>query len=85
MINLGDKVKDTVSGFKGIVTGRTTFLPGCVRCGITSDKLSGGKPIDTMWFDEPQLVVISANKVKEGNHTTGGPCPSIPNKVSDPK
>lgn len=30
-INLGDKVKDSVTGFSGIAIGRTTWLHGCDR------------------------------------------------------
>ena len=45
-LNLGDKAKDKVTGFTGIVTARTVFLNGCVRCGVQSDKLKDGLPTD---------------------------------------
>ena len=31
MKNLGDEVKDTITGFKGIVVARTEWLNGCAR------------------------------------------------------
>ena len=82
--NLGDKVKDTVTGFTGIVIGRTTFLHGCVRCGVQSDKLKDGRPSDAVWIDEPQLEIVKSKAVKEGDHNTGGPCPSTPQRSANP-
>ena len=72
-INLGDEVRDTVSGFKGIAIGRTAWLHGCDRIivkpkGINKD----GKTFEQESFDEPQLEVVGKKKVKEGNHKTGG-------------
>ena len=34
MAQLGDKVKDTITGFTGVVTGRSEWLFGCVRCAV---------------------------------------------------
>jgi hypothetical protein len=83
MINLGDKVKDTVTGFEGIVTCKTTWLNGCTRVGIQSDVLQDGKPIEVQWIDEPQLRVIESQKVSLGPRDTGGPIPT-PKRASDP-
>lgn len=71
-VNLGDKVKDTVTGFKGVAIGRTIWLHGCARITVQPEGLTKeGKLFDTQAFDEPQLEVIK-NKIKEGNHLTGG-------------
>lgn len=71
-INLGDKVKDTVTGFKGIAIGRTIWLHGCSRIMVQPEGVNKeGKIYETQSFDEPQLVVLS-KKVKEGDHKTGG-------------
>ncbi len=80
-VNLGDKVKDTVTGFTGIAVGRTVWLHGCARIiiqpeGVTKD----GKLFDNFSFDEPQVVVIKAAKTKEGSHKTGGPKPEVAQK-----
>lgn len=84
-IELGDLVRDTISGFKGIAVGRTKWLFGCDRItihpqGITKD----GKTFDTQSFNEPQLEVIKKSKKKDvpANHTTGGP--SLNNYDSQP-
>jgi hypothetical protein len=63
-IGLGDRVKDPVSGYTGIVTGITTWLHGCVRMGVMSETLHEGKPIDERWFDQSQLRLV-----ERGVHT----------------
>lgn len=81
-INLGDKVKDTVTGFKGIAVGRTVWLHGCSRIVVQPEGLTkDGKLFETQSFDEPQLVVITSAKKKEGTHKTGGPRPEAVRKV----
>ena len=73
-INLGDKVKDTVTGFVGIAIGRTTWLHGCDRIIVQPEGLNKeGKIFENNSFDEPQLEVVGAKRVKEGGHSTGGP------------
>lgn len=65
MISLFDKVKDTITGFEGIVTAICTYGYGCVRCQVQSQKLKDGKVQDAVWFDEPQLEVLEKGKKKE--------------------
>ncbi len=61
-IELGDHVKDPVTGFEGTVTSRTQFLHGCQRCGVTAHTLGKeGKEI-LATFDEAQLVIVEAGK-----------------------
>lgn len=72
-INLGDKVKDSVTGFTGIAIGRTTWLHGCDRIIVQPDGLTKeGKMFENGSFDEPQLIVITPKKVEEGDHKKGG-------------
>ena len=52
MINLGDKVKDTISGFTGIAVSRITYLQGCNRVGVQSPVKKNAKPEDPQYFDE---------------------------------
>jgi hypothetical protein len=77
-INLGDKVKDTVTGFVGIAIGRTTWLHGCDRITVQPTGLTKeGKVFEAQSFDEPQLEIIGKKVKKEGNHRTGGPRPEV--------
>lgn len=72
MISLGDKVKDKVSGFKGVVIGVTTWLHGCNRMIVQPSVGKDGKLPDSATFDEPQVELISKKKVKKGSRKTGG-------------
>ena len=65
MINLGDKVKDSVTGFTGIAIGRTQWLQGCDRIVVQPQVAKDGKLPDSATFDEPQLIVLVPKKVKK--------------------
>jgi hypothetical protein len=76
MINLGDKVKDVVTGLTGIAVAKTHYLQGCTRIGVQPQELKDGKPVEASWFDEPQLEVVEAGVVKprsEEGKNPGGP------------
>jgi hypothetical protein len=76
-VELGDKAKDTVTGFEGICVARTEWLNGCWRITLQSDKLNkDGQPQEGVTFDEPQLVVTKPKRVAAGPRTTGGPAPT---------
>jgi hypothetical protein len=62
-INLGDRVKDPITGLTGIVTCVSTWLHGCIRIGVQPEKLSQGKVPDAVHFDQSQLVLL-----KKGVH-----------------
>lgn len=75
-IQLGDKVKDPISGITGIAVARTTWLHGCDRItvqpqGFDKDK----KPYESCTVDEPQLKLVKPKKIKRGRKDTGGPRP----------
>ncbi len=57
MIKLGDKVKDNITGFTGIVTGKIEYLTGCIQYEIQPEGLHECRPIESKWFDEYRLVV----------------------------
>jgi hypothetical protein len=90
-IKLGDYVRDTISGFTGIVTCRTEWLYQCLRYGVTPTQLGDdGKLIDTYYFDEGQLEIIEKPEslnVKEPVAEavlTGGDRPN-PQRHPDPR
>lgn len=52
------KVKDRLTGFSGIVTGRVEYLTGCRRYLVQAKmKKSGTSPPEPEWLDEDRLVV----------------------------
>ena len=75
-IELGDRVKDAISGLTGIATGVTDWLYGCRRIGVQPEKLGkDGKTQECVWFDEPQLIVTKAKAIRPPAllPATGGP------------
>jgi hypothetical protein len=90
-VQLGDKVRDRISGFEGIVIGITEYLYGCRRPFVQPTTLtSDGKPLGAEAFDEPQLEVLersSFQPVAENEPAptkTGGPR-SAPARVDAPR
>lgn len=54
-INLGAHVRDTITGFRGVVTARIEYLTGCRQYTLTPTTLHDAKPIPSEWFDESRL------------------------------
>ncbi len=61
-IKLGDKVRDRISGFSGVIVAITEWLNGCRRLTISPQVLHEGKPVDTQTFDAEQIEKIEAVK-----------------------
>lgn len=87
-IEHGDKVKDKISGFKGIVVAITTWFNGCVRITVQPDKVKGdGTLPDGQTFDSQQIEVLKKGAIKPNRPLvleqpqpsrrgyTGGPTP----------
>lgn len=83
MVLLGDEVKDMVSGFTGIAVCRHTYLQGCDRISVQRSVGKDGSLKESMAFDEPQLVVLKAQKVerKASATNTGGPHTYMDGKI----
>lgn len=57
-IQLGDKVRDRLTGFEGVATGRHEYLYGCTRFTVSPVVLKDGHIAGNESFDEPQLEVL---------------------------
>ena len=53
---LGDLVKDKITGFVGRVVQASEWLNGCNTYLVQSPELKNGVPADEVFFDEPQLT-----------------------------
>jgi hypothetical protein len=94
MIELGDKVKDKITGFTGIAIGITVWQNGCRTIGIKTLKLKDGRPQDAFWMDENQVeIVLKRAKVikpivyktdEKEVVKTGGPH-ELPGRMMQPK
>lgn len=73
-IELGNYVKDIVTGFSGVAVSRTEYLNGCVRYGVQSNWTHEGRPISPEYIDQEQLRRIdSPLAVTVAQKPTGGP------------
>jgi hypothetical protein len=69
--SLGDKVRDRITGFTGIVVARTQWLNGCIRLQIQPEALDkDGKIPDVAHLDVQQCELVKAEPAKLGR--TGG-------------
>lgn len=73
-LKLGLRAKCKVTGFTGIVAGKTEYLNGCIQWLIKPPIDKDGKYVDGQWIDEGQLevvddgiIVASSSKPPGGN------------------
>lgn len=75
-IKIGDRARDTITGYEGIVVARTEWLNKCIRLTIQTEELKDGKPIENYTFDEEQVALVRAGAhVSQKPAQTGGPTP----------
>ena len=82
-VTLGDEVKDSITGFKGVAVIRHTYLQGCDRISVIGQSTTDLPNPPELSFDEPQLIITKAKKVVGNRDTTkGGPARHIPQPKS---
>lgn len=76
---LGLKVRDRITGFKGVVASVSFDLYGCIQCVVSPGTDKDGKPKESHYFDINRLEILSDKPVMarpnfdfgdiaEGNH-----------------
>lgn len=60
---LGEKVKDQISGFTGIVTGKAEYITGCVQYLIQPQSEENDYK-EAQWIDEHRLIIIKGQGIK---------------------
>lgn len=76
-IKLGDLVRDKITGLLGVAVVKSEYLNGCVRFGVQPRELHEGKPIDSFYFDEPQLELCDPESaIAKQAGSTGGDRPN---------
>jgi 4-hydroxy-3-methylbut-2-enyl diphosphate reductase IspH len=58
-IQLGDMARDDLTGFEGVVTGRTHWLSNCDRLTLQPKGLKDGQPQKDVSFDITHCVLVS--------------------------
>lgn len=58
--DLGSTLRDTVTGFEGVATGRVEYINGCVQYAIAPPVDKDGKLQDAHYFDAQRLRLVGA-------------------------
>jgi hypothetical protein len=74
-VELGDEVKDPITGFVGTAVAVTFWINNCARVCVQPKGLDKeGKVKSSETFDHMQLVVTKAINPKPEPRKNGGPC-----------
>ena len=89
MIQLGDRARDSITGYEGIVIARSEWLNGCVRFELQSEKLKDGVPHEPYWVDQQQIALVVSKAPKDvtagkGESPPPGGPRSAPARANDP-
>jgi len=64
VIELGDTVKDRISGYTGVVTGINYYLYSSPRINVKSKELNNGIPLEEQVFDEVELEIVEKQTIE---------------------
>lgn len=72
-IELGDTVKDFLTGFVGVVVARTEFFNGCIQFEVMPKVKSTDKTLkEAVGIDKQQLVIVKKYKKEKEQEEVGG-------------
>ncbi len=69
---LGSQAEDTVTGFKGTITGRNEWTNGCKQYCLKAKVVKGGEIKSGEWIDEEDIKILKPAKATT-KRETGGP------------
>jgi len=55
-VQLGETLKDRITGFTGVVLGYVVYISGCNQALLAPPVDKDGKHVSSHWFDEQRLV-----------------------------
>ena len=77
--DLGTQVKDTLTGFEGIILARAEYLTGCHHYGVQPRQLDKeGKRPDWEWIDATYLEAVEDEPRFKSDKKAGGSAPNPP-------
>ena len=77
---LGQVVKDKITGYQGIVMVRAEYSTGCTHYGVLSQELDkNGSERPWNWLDESRWEAVEAPRIEKPSKKSSGPCPCGPN------
>jgi len=71
--NLGDEVKDTITGLTGTAVSRIEYKNGCIQYGVQRKVLKDGEIPEIEYIDPEDLVVVVPRKKKTASEPPAGP------------
>lgn len=78
-IQLGDRVKDTTTGFTGIAGAHALYRFGCAQFLVTPEKTKeNGELLDSQWFDEQRIQLVDKLAPAAAALPSGGPQTNAP-------
>lgn len=77
---LGKTMRDEVSGFTGIATGKLEWMNGCVQFFLKPKIGDDQKMRDGEWIDSNQLTVVGDGITMEKRDTGGPAAEGIPTR-----
>ena len=70
---LGQKARDRITGFTGVITGHVAYISGCNQVLLVPQVGKDGKLVDSQWFDEQRVEILKALRINLDNSRTPGP------------
>ena len=81
-LEMGDKVRDTITGFKGRIVARCQYINGCDQCLVKPGVGKDGKMPVGEWIDDQQLEPQATRKPRSGGYTRRKSSSSYTGRVS---
>ena len=78
-IELGNKVRDKVTGFEGIAIAKIEYINGCIQFCVKPKVKEDGKMPDGEYIDVDDLEIVYKGIIIEAD-STGGPQRDYPRK-----
>lgn len=76
---LGEVLKDKITGYQGVVMVRSEYFTGCTTYGLCSQTLKEGIPMEWEWIDGTRLFRVDhVRELKQSTQENGGVHPYPP-------
>lgn len=62
-MRLGDKLKDRITQFQGVATGRVEYITGCTQFLLAPPVKGAGEAVEPRWFDDARLDVVEKDAI----------------------
>ena len=71
-MQLGNRYKDKITGFKGVATGYVKYISGCNQVLLAPPAGKDGGLIESQWIDEQRLDIMVGDAITPKNDVSPG-------------